>query len=61
MMEKAQTTLMENLVVSKIYFIRDKRIMLDRDLAELYEIETKALNQAVRRNIEIFLGRFCFN
>jgi len=59
-MEKAQTTLSENLVASKIYFIRDKRVMLDRDLAELYEVETKVLNQAVRRNIERFPGAFLF-
>ncbi len=40
--------------------VRDKRVMLDRDLAELYEVETKVLNQAVRRNIERFPGPFLF-
>ena len=59
-MEKVQATLSENLVASKIYFIRDKRVMLDRDLAELYEVETKVLNQAVRRNIERFPEVFLF-
>jgi hypothetical protein len=37
---------MENLVVSKINFIRDKRVMLDRDLAELYEVETKVVTSS---------------
>ncbi len=39
---------------SKIFNIRGQKIMLDRDLAELYHVETKALNQAVKRNIERF-------
>jgi hypothetical protein len=52
--EKLNTTISENLVASKIYLIRDIRVMLDKDLAELYEVETKVLNQAVRRNIERF-------
>ena len=41
---------------SKIYEIRGQRVMLDRDLAELYGIETKRLKEAVRRNIERFEG-----
>jgi hypothetical protein len=40
-------------VANKIYAIRDTRVMLDRDLAELYGVETKALKQAVRRNIKL--------
>lgn len=38
----------------KILIIRGRKVMLDRDLAELYEVETKALNQAVKRNITRF-------
>lgn len=38
-------------IQSKIYEIRGQRVMLDRDLAELYGIETKRLKEAVRRNI----------
>ena len=53
-------TLSENLVATKIYLIRDKRVMLDKDLAELYEVETRALNQAVSRNIERFPEAFMF-
>lgn len=38
----------------KILIIRGRKVMLGRDLAELYEVETKALNQAVKRNITLF-------
>jgi hypothetical protein len=43
-------------IQSKIYEIRSYKVMLDRDLAELYGVETKVLNQAVKRNIERFGG-----
>ena len=43
-----------------IYLIRGERVMLDRDLAELYEIPTKALKQAVSRNIKRFPADFMF-
>lgn len=45
---------------SKIYNIRGMQIMLDKDLAELYGVEVRALNQAVRRNIERFPDDFMF-
>ncbi len=41
-------------VASKIYAIRDTRVMLDRDLAELYGVETRVVNQAVQRNLKRF-------
>ncbi len=44
----------------KIYVIRGQRVMLDRDLAALYGVETKVLNQAVRRNLERFPDDFMF-
>ena len=47
-------------IANKIYVIREKKVMLDRDLAELYGVETKALKQAVRRNIERFPEDFMF-
>ncbi|MCX6352856.1 MAG: ORF6N domain-containing protein [Bacteroidetes bacterium] len=47
-------------VESKIYEIRGQKIMLDFDLAELYEVETRALNQAIKRNIDIFPDDFMF-
>jgi hypothetical protein len=45
---------------NRIYEIRGQRVMLDRDLASLYEIETKFLNLAVKRNIERFPPDFMF-
>ena len=47
-------------VESRIMSIRGKQIMIDRDLAELYGVETKVLNQAVKRNMERFPERFRF-
>lgn len=47
-------------VFSKIFLIRGKKVMMDKDLAELYGVETKVLNQAVKRNIERFPTDFMF-
>jgi hypothetical protein len=47
-------------ITSKIHLIRGHKVMLDRDLAELYGVETKALKQAVRRNIVRFPEDFMF-
>ena len=47
-------------IKNKIYEIRGQRVMLDRDLAQLYGVETKVLNQAVRRNLERFPEDFMF-
>ena len=47
-------------IQNKIYTIRDTRVMLDFDLAELYGVETKVLNQAVKRNRERFPDDFMF-
>ncbi|MFA6297161.1 MAG: ORF6N domain-containing protein [Candidatus Paceibacterota bacterium] len=44
----------------RFYFIKGKKVMLDRDLAELYGVDTKVLNQAVRRNINRFPEDFMF-
>jgi hypothetical protein len=43
-----------------IYLIRGEKVLLDRDLAELYQVETKALNQAVHRNLDRFPADFMF-
>ena len=45
-------------IQTKIYEIRGQKVMLDFDLAELYEVETKVLNQAVKRNIDRFPSDF---
>ena len=47
-------------IENKIYFIRGRRVMVDRDLAFLYGVETRVLNQAVRRNKERFPEDFMF-
>ena len=47
-------------VERRILLIRGHKVMLDSDLAELYGVETKALNQAVRRNLDRFPERFMF-
>ena len=47
-------------ITSKIYLIRGMKVMLDRDLAELYGVETKRLKEQVRRNIERFPEDFMF-
>jgi len=53
--------LLNNIVVDdKIFIIRGIQVMIDRDLAELYKVETRALNQAVKRNIESFPNDFMF-
>ena len=44
----------------RIYIVREKRVMLDRDLAYLYEVEAKRLNEAVKRNIKRFPDDFMF-
>ncbi len=46
------------LIQNRIYEIRGQRVMLDFDLATLYRVETKALNRAVKRNIERFPERY---
>lgn len=47
-------------IINKIYLIRGQKVMIDRDLAELYRVETKRLKEAVRRNIERFPDDFMF-
>ena len=47
-------------IEDRIFTIRGKQVMLDRDLAQLYQVETKQLNRAVKRNIERFPPDFMF-
>lgn len=47
-------------IQTKIYEVRGKKIMFDFDIAELYEVETRILNQAVKRNMDIFPEDFMF-
>lgn len=55
-----QLMLPDEVIISKIYFIREQKVMIDRDLAELYGVETKRLKEAVKRNIERFPDDFMF-
>ena len=50
----------EAIITDKIYIIRNQKVMLDRDLASLYGVETRVLNQAVKRNISRFPDDFMF-
>lgn len=50
----------EEVIISKIYHVRGKQVMLSQDLAELYEVETRVLNQQVKRNIGKFPERYMF-
>lgn len=56
----AETLLADEVVMNKIYMIRGKKVMIDRDLAELYQVETKRLKEAVRRNTNRFPKDFMF-
>lgn len=50
----------DEIVMNKIYLIRNQKVMLDSDLAELYQVETKVLNQQVKRNLKRFPEDFMF-
>ena len=54
------TTVLMDKITSKIYLIQGQKVMLDADLAELYGVTTKALNQAVTRNEQRFPSDFMF-
>lgn len=53
-------TITDEVIMRKIYYIRNQKVMLDTDLAELYGTQTKVLKQAVKRNIERFPERYMF-
>jgi len=50
----------EEVIMSKIYFIREQKVMIDNDLAQLYGVETRRLNEQVKRNIARFPEDFMF-
>jgi hypothetical protein len=58
--EKNLIAIPDEIIMQKIYLIRGKNVMLDKDLAELYNVETKQLKRAVRRNIIRFPEDFMF-
>src|SRR6185437_12639649 len=55
-----QTIKVDEKIIRKIYVIREQKVMLDFDLADLYEVETRSLNQAVKRNLDRFPEDFMF-
>lgn len=57
---KNEIVIPEEIVINKIYEIRNEKVMLDMDLSELYGVETKQLKRAVRRNIKRFPADFMF-
>lgn len=59
-MNKMKEMVPREVIEHKILLIRGQKVMLDRDLAQLYGVETRALNQAVQRNIERFPEDFMF-
>lgn len=50
----------DEVIMQKIYFIRNQKVMIDRDLAELYGVETKRLKEQVKRNMERFPKHYMF-
>lgn len=54
------TSLPTRYIESRIFTIRGMQVMLDRDLAAMYQVETRVLNQTVKRNIDRFPQAFCF-
>ncbi len=58
--ENSQITIVEEIIISKIYDVRGKQVMLSYDLAELYQVESRMLNQQVKRNIARFPERYMF-
>ena len=59
-MTKLEQILPDEAIINKIYVIRGKKVMIDRDLADLYGVETRVLNQAVKRNERRFPDDFMF-
>lgn len=53
-------TIPDEIIINKIYVVRGQKVMLDRDLAELYGVETRRLKEQVRRNIDRFPKSFMF-
>ena len=58
--KRSESSVPVEIIQNKIYFIRGRKVMFDKDLAELYDVPTKSLNLAVRRNAARFPGDFMF-
>ena len=60
MRKPTNTLIADEFVINKIYYIRNKKVMLDFDLAALYGVDNKQLKRQVRRNVERFPADFMF-
>ena len=58
--KKAEIAIPDEIVISKIFIVRERKVMIDADLAELYAVPTKRLNEQVKRNIKRFPEDFMF-
>ena len=58
--EELQALVVEQKILNRIYLIRGQKVMLDRDLAEMYGVETRRLNEQVKRNSKRFPKDFMF-
>lgn len=59
-MESQLIRVRDEIISNKIYLIRNQKVMLDSDLSELYQVDTKRLNEQVKRNRERFPDDFMF-
>lgn len=59
-MENSKDIQIQEKILNSIYFVRDQKVMMDSELAELYGVETKRLNEQVKRNIDRFPSDFMF-
>ena len=57
---KKGSLLPDEVIINKIILLRDQKVLVDRDLAELYDVDTRTLNQAVKRNLKRFPEDFMF-
>jgi len=58
--QEVEVLIPDEIITNQIYYIREQKVMLDRDLAKLYGVETKRLKEAVKRNVERFPEDFMF-
>ena len=59
--KELQVLVAEQKILNRIYVVRNQKIMLDEDLAEMYRVETRRLNEQVRRNLSRFPKDFMFD
>jgi hypothetical protein len=60
MISEPNLTIPNEIIMDKIYYIREHKVLLDKDLAELYKVTTGNLNKAVQRNLKRFPDDFMF-